>query len=344
MNIKTALVASDNNNNNKGLETILRLETAKSDWHISAVESLADWIWTVRCEGRISTVHEPVICGGTPVVEATLTHRVSGKRWYDAFDRVGFYYGKTFQQLHRLLLDIKNLTCITYDAAIPASSLERKPGPEPFSMISWKPNLKILEPDVFERIWPSVSSSVGRLGKLMELVCHRQHVSKILICGSPAPESVELALSVLPKTASNTLGLDGEQELHLSEEAKAQWRLALGFSQQFSTLSGDSLHVGQHFGLLKTEAYTNCVTPEEDSVTILALHGSQSLRNARSSFASTVCEKSIEHFSPEEDARVVIDDTAGTLFSAICSDAGLFKALQTVLTSGVRTPGGLPKA
>lgn len=122
----------------------------------------------------------------------------------------------------RLLLDIKNLTCITYDAAIPASSLERKPGPEPFSMISWKPNLKILEPDVFERIWPSVSSSVGRLGKLMELVCHRQHVSKILICGSPAPESVELALSVLPKTASNTLGLDGEQELHLSEEAKAR--------------------------------------------------------------------------------------------------------------------------
>lgn len=105
MNIKTALVASDNNNNNKGLETILRLETAKSDWHISAVESLADWIWTVRCEGRISTVHEPVICGGTPVVEATLTHRVSGKRWYDAFDRVGFYYGKTFQQLQSVRTD-----------------------------------------------------------------------------------------------------------------------------------------------------------------------------------------------------------------------------------------------
>ena len=269
VDIKTALVIPDNND---GVETILRLQkpTDGSDWHFFAVESLADGAWTVHCEGRVSASHKPVISKETPVAESALTQRVSGKRWYNAFDRVGFYYGKTFQQLQfartdrsvhhatgdvtvvesssvmqgesrylihpstvdaclqliiisihagkhkempwgvvpthieelsifpvelnpsstghavawtdghnerefntnvrltssdgRLLLDIKNLTCITYDAALPAGKLEGGAGSEPFSIASWKPDIKTLRSDVFERLWPSISSGAERLG------------------------------------------------------------------------------------------------------------------------------------------------------------------------------------
>ena len=425
------------------------------------------------------------------MVESALTQRVSGKRWYDAFDRVGFYYGKIFQQLlsvrtdrslnqatgdvtvlessgimqgesryfvhpstvdaclqliiisihagkhkempwgvvptrieevslfpakqytastghavawiddheerefntnvrltgtdGRLLLDIKNLICITYDAAIPVSSLERKTGPEPFSIVSWKPDIKTLESEVFERMWPSVSSSIERLGRLIELINHGQHVSKILVCGSPAPETVEMALSVLPDTATMTLGLNGEQELHLPKDAKAnttvkvlpdsqkEWAQAtdgpydlvlvdyhghqpsgtpdalmslikvggwlLGFSQQFSTVPSNSLKLGKSFALIKEEAYANGTTPEKNDATIFSLQGSQGLREGgwTSSLKNVVREKSLKHFSPDQDLRVVIDDTTCTLFSAMSSDAGVFEAVKRILTSGVRT-------
>ena len=492
VNIKTALVIPDNND---GVETILRLQTATdgSEWHSFAAESFADGVWTVHCEGRISAVYKPIIHRQTPVIESALTQRVSGKRWYDAFDRVGFYYGKTFQQLQsvrtdrsvhhatgnvtlaessgimqgesrylihpstvdaclqliiisihagkhkevpwgvvptrieevslfpaehkdvttghavawsddheerefntnvrltspdsKVILDIKNLTCITYDAAIPASSLEKETGPEPFSITSWKPDIMTLTHNVFERIWPNVSSRVERLGKLVELVSHRQHVIKILICGSPAPDTVQSVLNGLPTNVNITLGFEGEQELHLLEESKARtivktlpenpkdWIQAtdgphglviadysghqpgsqvddlmplvvdggclLGLSQQFATLPSSSLQLGEQFALFKNEVHTNGATPENDDVTFLSLEGGQGLSPSRavsaSPFNATIREKSIQHFSPEQDLRVVIDDTTGNLLSAMTSDAGTFEAVKIVLTSGVRT-------
>lgn len=490
VNIKTALVIPDNND---GVETILRLQTAtdSSDWHCFAAESCANGVWTVHCEGKISAVHKPITLGEPPVDDSALTQRVSGKRWYNAFDRVGFYYGKTFQQLQsvrtdrslhhatgdvtvlessgtmqgesryfvhpstvdaclqliiisihagkhkempwgvvpthieevslfpagqvtaatgyavawtdnhderefntnvrltspdsRLLLDVRNLTCLTYDAAIPASSLEKGTGSEPFSIVSWMPDIQTLTPDTFARMWPSLSSSTERLSKFMELISHRQQVNRVLVCGSPTSETVESVLKVLPKTVTITLGYDGEQELHLSREAEARttvktlpeypgdWiqttdgphdlvmvdysshypgslpdRLIqlvknggwlLGYSKQFATVPSSSLQLGDQFAFYKTETHTNGVTLENGDVTILSLQGSQSLSEAISApwFDRTIREKSIKHFLPEQDLRVVIDDTTGTLMNAMSSDAGTFEAVKTVLSSGNRT-------
>ena len=284
----------------------------------------------------------------------------------------------------QLLLHIKNLTCMTYDAAIPASSLEGETGPEPYSIVSWKPDIKTLKSDVSEKLWPSVSS-VGRLGKLIELISHRQRLARVLACGSPAPETVEVALEFLPKTATMTVGYEGAQEIHLLKGAVARTTVKtlpespkdwlqeigghhdlvlvdysnhqpsdlsealvplvkdggwlLGFSKQFSMIPSASLRLGHHFALFKTETYTNGVTAHEDDVTILSLHGSQSTSSAvlASSFENTVREKSIQHFAPDQDLCVVLDDTSGTLFSAMSSDAGVFEAVKRILTSGART-------
>ena len=492
VDIKTALVIPDNND---GVETIFRLQTATDglEWHDFAAESFADGVWTVHCEGRISAVYKPIVHRETPVIESALTQRVSGERWYNAFDRVGFYYGKTFQQLQsvrtdrtvrhatgkvtvadssgimqgesrylihpstvdaclqliivsvhagkhkevpwgvvptrfeevsffhakhenlsnghaaawiddhderkfntnvrltnsdsKVILDIKNLTCTTYDAAVPASSLEKETGPEPFSIVSWKPDIMSLTNAAFERMWPSVSSGFEHLGKLFELISHRQQVTKILICGSPAPDTVQDVLNGLPTNVNITLGFDGEEELHLLEESKARtivktlpknpkdWIEAtdgphglvivdyssshsscpvedlmplvinggflLGLSRQFATLPGSSLRLGERFALFKTEVHTNDTTPEHGDITFLSLEGGQGLSPSRavsaSPFDATIHEKSIQHFSPEQDLRVVIDDTMGTLLSAMTSDAETFEAVRRVLTSGVRT-------
>ncbi|KAI1370878.1 hypothetical protein F4677DRAFT_464877 [Hypoxylon crocopeplum] len=110
VDIKKALVVP---NNDDGVEIVARLqestmtETAYS-WYTFSMESLTEGgEWTVHCEGRISASYTPStqILGHDPVDESILTQRVSGKRWYDAFHRVGFYYGKAFQQLQQARTD-----------------------------------------------------------------------------------------------------------------------------------------------------------------------------------------------------------------------------------------------
>lgn len=490
VNIKTALVIPDNN---EGVETILRLQTGtgKAQWHFFAVESLIDCVWTVHCEGRISAVHEPFISARTPVVESALSQRVSSERWYSAFDRVGFYYGRTFRQLlstrtdgsvhhaagdinitdssgvmqgesrylvhpttidaclhlimisvhagkHKempwgvvatrieeftlfpaeqnaasvghavawtndhdgrefitniqlkgadgtTILGIKNLICMKYDAAVPASTLEGVTGPEPFSVVSWKPDVMTLTSKSLERTCPRASGNDSRLGEIVELIAHRQHIRKLLICGSPGYQTIEAVLTALPKTMTVTLAFDGEQELHLSAAASARalvktlpdstdnWVQAtdgphdlvildyrdheprgladtlvplvqdegwlVGFMNQYSQAPSKSLDLGQHFALLKSEPHIVRKTFQNGAITILSLHGSSHIRSSilAASVEYTVQEESLEHFSPEQDLRVVIDDTANTLYSAICSDARVFEALQRILTSSIRT-------
>ena len=262
------------------------------------------------------------------MTESALTQRVSGKRWYNAFDRVGFYYGKTFQQLQSTrtdrsvrhatgditilgecgvmqgesrylihpstidaclqliiisihsgkhkempwgvvptrieeislwparqtanstghgiawtdecderkfntnahltdpagqpLLDIRNLTCITYDAAIPAGTLEARTEPEPFSTVSWKPDIKSLSFDGLGRLWPSLNTERDCLIKLVELAHHRAPIDSAIIFGSPSPETVDAVLRVLPNSTDITLGFDGEHEIFISDEAEAR--------------------------------------------------------------------------------------------------------------------------
>ncbi len=110
INIKTALVIPETD---EGVEIQLHLQrtvdSANQDsWHTFAVESLMDGRWTSHCDGTIGaninlTTTEKDY--ESPVKLSKLTQRVPGKRWYDAFSRVGFDYRGSFQRLHRIKSD-----------------------------------------------------------------------------------------------------------------------------------------------------------------------------------------------------------------------------------------------
>ncbi|KAI0424099.1 hypothetical protein F5Y09DRAFT_154094 [Xylaria sp. FL1042] len=321
IDIRTALVIPDDDD---GVEVILNLQSPTeptSNWYAFSVESPgADGEWTVHCNGRISAIGElenPPTSDRVPVDETALTQRVSGQRWYNAFHRVGFYYGKTFQQLrhartsralhhaagdviirecypeemqgesrylvhptsidaclqliiisinagkhkempwgvvptrleevtlfparigeesrighavawtdgfegrrfntnvqlsssdNRLLLDIKNLTCTAYEAALPAisedvSGKEAK-GPEPFSIMSWKPDITTLRHGDIDRMWPDISSGTDRLGRCVDLIAHRQSLSNVLIIARDSIATTQaLVRSMLGTVPNNT--------------------------------------------------------------------------------------------------------------------------------------------
>ena len=107
INIKTALVIPETDD---GVEIQVHLQrvadtTDKGSWHMFVVESLVDGHWSTHCDGMIGAninVKPTEKDYTTPVTLSKLTQRVPGKRWYDAFSRVGFDYRGSFQQLHRI--------------------------------------------------------------------------------------------------------------------------------------------------------------------------------------------------------------------------------------------------
>ncbi|KAI1424281.1 hypothetical protein F5Y12DRAFT_753061 [Xylaria sp. FL1777] len=332
VDIRTALVIPDDDD---GIEVILNLQSPAdptSNWYTFSVESPgADGEWTVHCNGRISAIGELEnfsSSGRAPVDETVLTQRVSGQRWYNAFHRVGFYYGKTFQQLrhartartlhhaagdvivrecyseemqgesrylihptsidaclqliiisinagkhkempwgvvptrleevtlfparigeessighavawtdgfegrrfntnvqlssndNRLLLDIKNLTCTAYEAALPAVSDDingkEAKRPEPFSVMSWKPDIKTLRHDDICTLWPDTSSQIEKLGRGVDLIAHRQHISNVLIIARDSTATtkalVDLILAAVPNDTTITIGVTAEND------------------------------------------------------------------------------------------------------------------------------------
>ncbi|KAK7756196.1 Type I Iterative PKS [Diatrype stigma] len=315
VDIKTALSVPESD----GIEIVVSLHTlGGSEWHTFSFESFDDGIWTLHCEGKISASHPDVLARNHPVDESALTQRVSGKRWYNAFHRVGFGYTNTFQRLQdarterslhhaagdvliapdsgvmtgesrhmihpstidaclhliiisihagkhkempwgvvptrigkvsmtfpednsavtgnaiawtdsfedrrfnthtvltgasgKTLLDIENLTCVPYEAAIPAHARDVA-DPEPFSVMTWKPDITTLT---------AGSTRPESLNQIVELVCHQHPVKTAMICGSPSPEVVSSVLEVLPRSCAVTVGFAGEQEVSLSESIQGR--------------------------------------------------------------------------------------------------------------------------
>ncbi|KAI1117711.1 hypothetical protein F5Y14DRAFT_464761 [Nemania sp. NC0429] len=348
VDIKTALVVPDDD---EGVEVILNLQSPiepTSSWYNFSVESPGtDGEWTVHCNGRISAVSEPresEFGNRAPVDESALTQRVSGRRWYDAFHRVGFYYGETFQQLRhartarslhhaaggvtireccpekiqgesrylvhpstidaclqliiisihagkhkempwgvvptrleevtlfpamvgqatsvghavawtdgfegrrfntnvqlsgaddRLLMDIKNLTCTAYEAALPATSNntdgEETKGPEPFSVVSWKPDIGTLRDDDMDLLWPGISSSIEKLSNLVHLIAHRQTISNAMIVAPVSTPTtrvlVDAILEAIPPDAAVTIGVptDSHEDVIISDLASSRVEIA----------------------------------------------------------------------------------------------------------------------
>ncbi|KAI0197013.1 hypothetical protein F4808DRAFT_299333 [Astrocystis sublimbata] len=338
VDLKTALVVPDEDD---GVEVMLNLQAPteqRSSWYNFSVESPgADGQWTVHCNGRISATGEKSnnSPNEVPVDKSTLTQRVSGKRWYDAFRRVGFYYGKTFQQLRhartsrtihhaagdvtvreccaeemqgesrylihpssidaclqliiisinagkhkempfgvvptrieevslfpaglgegidvghavawtdgfegrrfntnvqlsagddRLLMDIKSMTCTAYEAALPAIADDdaKQQDPEPFSIMSWKPDITTLRNEDIDRLCVNVENDAEELAQYVGLIAHRQAISNGLILIPNSATTIrnlpETILEALSEKVNMTIGViaaeDEEEEIVLSE-------------------------------------------------------------------------------------------------------------------------------
>ncbi|KAF4176549.1 hypothetical protein CNMCM8927_000723 [Aspergillus lentulus] len=317
VDISTALVVPESE---AGVEIVLRLDVLahqqptagnSTPWYAFSVESLSEGKWVSHCRGKISA--SPDDCDKDqyehPVEPSRLTQRVPGKRWYEAFHRVGFYYGPTFQQLGqvrtdrryqhaeaevrvrdhsdvvqdesryvihpatidaclqliiisihrgkhkempwgvvpirleevtlrfpsdgeegsmgtavawtdscegryfnthtqlrgqsgRVLVDVKSLRCVAYEAAVPADAASNAIDPAPFATVSWKPDVARLRESSYPTVWPKGSSEAQVLVSMVQMIHHRHPLAAVLLCGQHTPDVIDAVSAVLPKSCS----------------------------------------------------------------------------------------------------------------------------------------------
>lgn len=146
--------------------------------------------------------------------------------WTDGFEGRKFNTNVRLSgENQKMLMDVKNLTCITYEAALPASDesgTETASGP--FSIVSWKPDIIRLRAGDFERLWPDAVEAGDRLAKCTALISHHSPPSNVLIAsrGVSAQKVVDDVLKILPPSTSVTVGVPSEEHESLSyEESKS---------------------------------------------------------------------------------------------------------------------------
>ncbi|OHE98115.1 hypothetical protein CORC01_06629 [Colletotrichum orchidophilum] len=379
--IKTTLNIPESED--KGIEILLTLRRADVPGFYSfAIESFPggdDGKWTLHCDGCVRVdvesdtfVNQSLSNSLSPVDEKALSQYVPAKRWYEAFERVGFRYGRSFQQLHyarisrdlhqaagdvtvrdtsgliqgesralihpstvdsclhlvtiaihagghkempwgvvptrieevtitmpesgnvgpdvtghavawsdaldnrhfitnvqltsassrKTVLNIRNLPCVAYEAAVPVSiSATENPPPAPFSTSVWKPDLSKLRPAVeMSKILSSGESAHDSLGRLVELAVYRQAVSNVLIFGSPTLEAVNAVLAHLPGSSTVKISYLGDVAPSLSQEAQGRVNIC--------PLSSDTTSWVAELG---QETFNLVIAEHSDSNTLLSL-------------------------------------------------------------------------
>ncbi|TGJ80976.1 hypothetical protein E0Z10_g7787 [Xylaria hypoxylon] len=462
VDINTALVIPEGD----GIEIVTSLHTTNDQDYTFTLESVTSGQWTLHCQGKISATSKSVATRDHPVEEAVLTQRVSGKRWYEAFRRVGFNYTNTFQRLldvrtdksvrhaagnlvvsqnsglmidesrymlhpssidaclqliivavnagkHRemqwgvvpthidqvslifpegkaeatghavawaekigsrqfhthtyltdstgkLVIGIDGLTCTAYEAVLPPQLLVPSE-PEPFSMLTWKPDVEILS----DNAGLELDSMTG----LVELICHKQPIKSVLVCGSPSPSILESVLDILPKGCSITIGYVGEQQIphideHLHERVTikatpeewltsaegSQYDLLIadypGLDKPDTTVDLNSLIllicnggwlVGEHVAYKQVSTEHGDVVNGTISETSLLSFGPSAsdatiLASALAECGRTVNEKQPADFVANGQQCIVIDDRKGTALLSLTETD--FSTLKTILASG----------
>ncbi|KAL0929727.1 polyketide synthase [Colletotrichum truncatum] len=142
--------------------------------------------------------------------------------WSEASDRRHFNTNvQLVSQSNKPLLEIRNLTCVAYEAAVPVSATEVAPV-APFSTSIWKPDVsRYSSADGRREAWTSKETNEP-LGQLVELVAHRKPVSSALITGSPAAELVDIILDQLPTSTTVKIGFVGDEAPTVSQTAEAR--------------------------------------------------------------------------------------------------------------------------
>ena len=130
----------------------------------------------------------------------------SAVAWTDEFN--GRYFNthtKMFTESGQLVLDVKSLRCVAYEAAVPQDDPSTK-SREPYSKVIWKPDIETLTTTQAAQIYSDIRSAPHCMGKLVELLNHKAPIAKIFFPVEPENLILNECVQYLASSATITVG------------------------------------------------------------------------------------------------------------------------------------------
>jgi acyl transferase domain-containing protein len=158
-------------------------------------------------------------------------------------DNVNGRYHNTNIQLRgasgRLLLDIKSLRSVAYEAAVPPRP-EPLPAKQPYTKASWEPDVTALSADQVEGVFPSDLSKDQALAKMVYLLNHQKPVENAIIFGNASIGLLTAVKASLPSTSTLTVALTSEEEVEkVQSMAESAFFTTIVLTEDMSELSED---------------------------------------------------------------------------------------------------------
>ncbi|KAL8937353.1 MAG: hypothetical protein Q9216_004470 [Gyalolechia sp. 2 TL-2023] len=126
--------------------------------------------------------------------------------WTD--DLNGRYFNthtKMVTESGQLVLDVKNLRGVAYEAATLQQVSEKKFG-EPYSQMAWQPDIRTLTSEQIIRAYPNIHSDVDLIAIIVSLLNHKSTLACVLFMEGSTTELLEKCIQSLAPSTAITVG------------------------------------------------------------------------------------------------------------------------------------------
>lgn len=219
-------------------------------------------------------LHKEMACGVVPLqmeeVNLWFPEDQTGSKghaiaWTDELN--GRYYNthtKLATESGELVLDVKSMRCVSYEAAVPQNATQTR-NKEPYMEVSWKPDVTTLTSQQAVQVHPHVQSTADAAGKIAELINHKGAIESVILLGESLIELIDTLQQSLPQTTTFTMGLsqkaldqfkstieDDRTSTVLLSEDLSEWSETISARHSLLILGECMLQAQNQTGLLET--------------------------------------------------------------------------------------------
>ncbi|EED19830.1 polyketide synthase, putative [Talaromyces stipitatus ATCC 10500] len=214
--------------------------------------------------------------------------------WTDELD--GRYFNthtKLFAENGDILLDVKSLRCVSYEAAVPQTTVPPRPR-EPYMETVWKPDITTLTTQQALQTYPSIQLEEDSIAAIVELMQHKTHISSALLLGQADSKTLQAVLKQVAPTTKLVLAGVSEEHLESLTISIDAGNLSTVSSKKGLFDWGEQTLDAQDLVIVGKDAWSH--TSEQELLTEVAsltVKGGKAIFSApshvREHFASTIC-------------------------------------------------------
>ncbi|TGO73554.1 hypothetical protein BELL_0351g00040 [Botrytis elliptica] len=151
--------------------------------------------------------------------ETDIESRGKAVAWSETFGRYANNSAQLKGKSGEIILDIRDLRTVTYEAAAPPQAEIEKVRPKPYMGVVWKPDIAHLVPEYLRPtskdtpITTTAGTGLELITKIVDLANHKSPLERVLLLGQYTVLFVKTLLEILSSTASCTIcSIDPDQD------------------------------------------------------------------------------------------------------------------------------------